>query len=211
MTEAYHETRFVSDPKRTTVWRALWKHFFRHRIDPSACVLDLGCGYGDFVNSVSARRRLAVDEWDGMPRHLAPGVEGHVGSVTDLDWVNDGEVDFAFASNLFEHLTKEELVATLAALRPKLSRSGVLTILQPNYRYAFREYFDDYTHVSVYTHLSLADLLRAQGWSLLEVRPRFLPLTVKSKLPVSEMLVAAYLLSPWKPMGKQMLLVARPN
>jgi len=29
----------------------------------SHCVLDLGCGYGDFINNVVARRRIAVDSW----------------------------------------------------------------------------------------------------------------------------------------------------
>jgi hypothetical protein len=57
---------------------------------------------------------------------------------------------------------------------------------------------------------SLADLLVANGWEVLEVKPRFLPLTVKSRLPVSQWLIALYLRMPFKPMGKQMLLRARP-
>ena len=60
-------------------------------------------------------------------------------------------------------------------------------MLQPNYRYAYREYFDDYTHVAVYSHISLADFLVANGWEVIEVQPRFLPLTVKSRLPVSQL------------------------
>ena len=43
------------------------------------------------------------------------------------------------------------------------------------------------------------------------MRSRFLPLTVKSRLPVSPLLIRAYLASPVKPMGKQMLLRARPR
>ena len=46
---------------------------------------------------------------------------------------------------------------------------------------------------------------------MIEVRPRFLPLTVKSRLPVWPFLIGAYLASPVKPLGKQMLLVARPR
>jgi len=57
----------------------------------------------------------------------------------------------------------------------------------------------------------LADLLAAHGWEVTEVQPRFLPLTVKSRLPVWPLLIAAYLRSPIKPMGKQMLVVARPR
>jgi SAM-dependent methyltransferase len=206
---AYHEVRHKPDPRRLVLWGTLWRHHFSAIVPPSACVLDLGCGYGEFINSVDARRRIALDCWDGFPRFLAPDVEAIVANVTDLDRLEDGVVDFAFASNLFEHLTQADFATTLAALRRKLSPKGTLNILQPNYRYAYREYFDDYTHVAVYSHVSLADFLVANGYQVIETRPRFLPLTIKSRLPVHPALIAAYLKSPIKPLAKQMFLRAR--
>lgn len=206
----YHESRLVEDAKRDVVWKALWHYFFSNRIGRDDCVLDLGCGYGEFINNVVARRRIGVDIWDKMPSHLAPGVEPVVSPVTDLSRIEDGTVDYAFSSNLFEHLTKPELAETLRQLKSKLVPGGTLTTLQPNYRYCASEYFDDFTHVSIWSHISMADFLAANGYEVLEVRPRFLPLTVKSRLPVWPALIGAYLASPFKPMGKQMLLVARP-
>ena len=205
----YHDVRLPFDPRRAVLWKALWRQHFSELVPPSACVLDLGCGYGEFINSVIARRRIALDRWDEFPRFLAPGVEAIVASVTDLDRLEDGVVDFAFASNLFEHLIQVDFAATLAALRRKLSPDGTLNILQPNYRYAYREYFDDYTHLAVYSHVSLADFLVANGFRIIEMRPRFLPLTIKSRLPVHPLLIAAYLKSPVKPLAKQMFLRAR--
>jgi SAM-dependent methyltransferase len=133
-----------------------------------------------------------------------------VGSVADLDFIEDASIDFAFASNVFEHITQADLAKVLAQLRHKLRPGGTLNIIQPNYRYAFREYFDDYTHISIYSHVSMADFLRAQAYAVLEMHPRFLPLTIKSHLPIWPLLVQAYLLSPVKPLGKQMLIRARP-
>ena len=211
MSGDYHGSRLAEDARRGQVWRALWRYFFRHRIGADDAVLDLGAGYGDFINAVAARRRIAVDLWDEMPRHLAPGVEALVGPVTMLDRIERGAIDYAFASNLFEHLSQPDFIAALDAISRVLSLRGTLTILQPNYRYAYREYFDDYTHVAIYSHVSLPDLLAAHGWEVVEVRPRFLPLTVKSRLPVWSPLIGAYLASPIKPMGKQMLVVARPR
>jgi SAM-dependent methyltransferase len=205
----YHESRFTEDRRRDVLWQTLWRNFFRRRVSENACVLDLGCGYGQFINNVIARRRIAIDSWPGFSAHLAPGVEAITGNVTDLSMIEDGAVDYAFASNLFEHLTQAELAAVLAALSKKLNPRGTLTILQPNYRYGFREYFDDYTHVSVWSHVSLADFLVANGFEIVELRPRFLPLTIKSRLPVWPLLIQAYLASPLKPLGKQMLVVAR--
>ena len=207
---SYHDSRLAYDAKRQTVWDSLWRYHFRHVVPRDGCVLDLGCGYGDFINAVEARRRIALDQWDGFPAHLRPGVEPVIASVTDLAAIDDKSVDFAFASNLFEHISQSDFANTLDGLRVKLTERGRLAILQPNWRYAYREYFDDYTHVSVYSHVSLADFLRAHGWEVLEVRPRFLPLTVKSRLPVWPPLIGLYLNSPFKPLGKQMLITARP-
>lgn len=211
MSDQYHETRFTPDARRTVAWQALWRHHFSRMVAPEACVLDLGCGYGDFINNVAARRRIAVDAWPGFAAHMAPGVEPHVGSATELAFLGDAEVDFAFASNLFEHLTQDELARLLGSLRPKLSGSGTLNILQPNWRYAFREYWDDYTHVTAWSHTGLSDFLAAHGYEVFDVRPRFMPLTVKSRLPVSPMLIRLWLASPVKPGGKQMFLRARPR
>jgi SAM-dependent methyltransferase len=211
MSSGYHDSRLAHDPRRDTVWKALWRYYFSGIVPSDGCVLDMGCGYGEFINNVVARRRIGLDMWDGISEHLAPGVEPVVSSVTDLSGIEDGSVDFAFASNLVEHIPQSDFASVLEQLRSKLTKRGTLTLLQPNYRYASRDYFDDYTHVAVYSHVSLADFLTANGYEVLEVRPRFLPLTVKSRLPVSPLLIGLYLRSPFKPMGKQMLLRARPR
>lgn len=207
----YHGSRLTKDSRREIVWQCLWHYRFSAMVRPDDCVLDLGAGYGEFINSVVARRRIAVDSWDGFAAHLATGIEHRVGSVTSFDFLEDGSVDFAFASNLFEHLTRPELQQTLDALRPKLSGRGTLTIVQPNYRYAYREYFDDFDHKSVFTHVSLPDYLAANGYETFLVEPRFMPLSIKSRLPVSPLLIRAWLASPIKPGGKQMLVRARPR
>lgn len=210
MINGYHKSRLAADKRRDVLWRTLWQDYFSARVPADGCVLDLGSGYGQFINNVTARRRIAIDLWEEFANYLEPGVEAIVGNVADLSKIEDGSVDYAFASNLFEHLTQLEFAAVLNALRSKLTANGTLTILQPNYRHAYREYFDDYTHVSVYSHVSLADFLIANDFEIIEVRPRFLPLTIKSRLPVWPILIRMYLRSPIKPAGKQMLVTAKP-
>jgi SAM-dependent methyltransferase len=211
MNEGYHDSRLTADPKRNIVWGALWRYYFRHKISADATVLDLGCGYGEFINNITAKRRIAIDLWPDFPQHVAKGVETIVAPVTDMSALADASIDYAFASNLFEHLSQDDLAKVLAGLRQKLSKRGQLTMIQPNYRYCASEYFDDYTHVSIWSHVSMADFLTANGYVVTEVRPRFLPLTVKSRLPVHPWLIGLYLMLPFKPMGKQMLLSARPR
>jgi ubiquinone/menaquinone biosynthesis C-methylase UbiE len=205
---AYHETRFAFDARRQVLWSALYRHYFSRFIRPEYTVLELGAGYGYFINHVRAQRRIAVDLWRGMTDFLDPGVEAHVGPIQDLSFLPERSVDYVFASNIFEHLTKEDVGATLGQLRTILRPGGGLGVLGPNYRFCYDEYYDDYTHVSVFSDRSLADFLQAYGFRVVVTVPRFMPLTIKSRLPVSELLVRLYLKSPIKPFGKQMFLMA---
>ena len=210
MTDRYFQTRFTEDPRREILWRTLVQHYFQPQIAGDDCVLELGAGYGHFINNVRARRRIAQDQWPDFPKHLSEGIESHVGAVDDLSFLDDHSIDFVFASNLFEHVSQERFASALEQLRRKLNPSGTITLLQPNYRYAFRDYFDDYTHITVYSHLSLCDFLQANSYEVITCKPRFMPLTLKSRLKVSPSLIRLYLMSPVKPLGKQMLIRARP-
>jgi SAM-dependent methyltransferase len=176
MSEAgYHTTRLAYDKKREVLWAALCEYYFSKFIRPDFHVLELGAGYANFINNVRCATRTAVDLWPQMPKYAAPGVAARIGSVTDLSFLPDASVDLAFASNLFEHLTKDDFAEALAQLRQKLKPDGILMILQPNYRRAYKEYFDDYTHVSVYSHVSICDFLAANGFQILECSAGFLP------------------------------------
>ena len=150
-----------------------------------------------------------MDSWDHFVNYLHPGIESRVCDVTDLSFLEASSVNFVFASNLFEHISQDDFASVLRQLKSALAHNGTLNILQPNYYYSYREYFDDYTHRTVYTHTSIVDFLEAHGYEVIDCRPRFLPLTVKSRLPVSPVLIRLYLSFPWKPLGKQMLIRAR--
>jgi SAM-dependent methyltransferase len=209
--EGYFQTRLAPDLRREVLWRVLCRYHFSRFIAASDCVLELGAGYGDFINEVDAKRKIAVDAWDGFTRYLRPGIEGCVGDVADLSFVPSSSVNFAFASNLFEHITQDDFASVLSQLKRVFTQDGTLNILQPNYYYCYREYFDDYTHRTVYSHRSICDFLEAHGYRVIDCRPRFLPLTLHSRLPVSPLLIRLYLLSPWKLLGKQMFIRARPD
>lgn len=204
--QEYFQTRFVHDRRREVLWRALYRYYFSHFIADTDCVLELGAGYGHFINQVTAKRTIALDAWDGFIDYLRPGIEARVGNVTDLSFLAPSSIDFAFASNLFEHVSQEEFASVLHQLKRVLNKGGTLNILQPNYYYAYREYFDDCTHRTIYSHTGICDFLAAHGYRVIECKPRFLPLTLKSRLPVSPLLIRLYLCSPWKPLGKQMFI-----
>ena len=207
----YFNTRLRFDARRELLWKTLCESYFSRMIGEDFTVLELGPGYGHFINNVKSRCRIAVDCWQDFEGYLRPGIVGRTGSVTDLGFIDDGSIDFVFASNLFEHLTQDAFGSVLQQLRLKLKLNGTLNILQPNYRFCYDEYFDDYTHVTVYSDRSLCDFLNAHGFTVNYCHPRFLPLTVKSRFPVHPWLIRLYLASPIKFSGKQMFVRAQPR
>ncbi len=208
--ESYFDTRLEYDPRRNVLWRILCDEVFNQYGGPEATVLELGAGWGDFINNVSARRKVAVDMWPGITEHLDPSIETHVGSATDLHFLDAASVDMVFASNLIEHLTHEQAGELVSESRRVLLPGGKLVLVQPNYRLCADRYFDDYTHVSVWSDVGLSDFLSAHGFKVEKCLPKFLPFSLKSRLPVSALLIKTYLRLPVKPLAGQMLLVATP-
>jgi len=204
----YFETRLQHVPQRAAVWRHICADLARW-IPADGEVLELGAGWCDFSNSVRARRVVAMDLDATVVKAAAPHVEAHVGDCTDLGRFPDGSFDVVFASNFLEHLTRDQGDATLDEARRVLRPGGRLILLQPNFRLRPGEYFDDFTHVAVYSDRSLRDLLVARGWQDVDVRARYLPLTMKSRGSSLTFLVPLYLRSPVKPLAGQMLAVAR--
>ena len=79
---SYHDTRLQYDPKRRVLWQTLCDAYFRKLISPEYHVLELGAGYGDFINSVTCAKRTAIDQFPQLPKYLQAGVVGRIGSVT---------------------------------------------------------------------------------------------------------------------------------
>lgn len=207
--DGYFESRFTPDPARDAVWAAIARYLQRY-VPAAGSVLDLGAGYCSFVNHVRAAERHALDVSPSFVAHAGPGVTTHVGSCEDLSAFELGRFDVVFASNLLEHLEWPAIDRTLAEARRVLKPAGRLLLIQPNFRYCSREYFDDYTHRTVFTHVSLTDLLRSRGFAVERVDPRFLPFSFKSRAPKWGFLVGLYLRLPARPLARQMLVVARP-
>jgi len=207
-TPGYFGTRLAHDPNRAKVWQHLTAYLTRW-IAPDARVLELGAGWCDFANQVAAAEVVALDADATVESAARPGVTAVVGDCTDLSQFPDGRFDVVFASNLVEHLDRDAVDRLVDESHRVLAAGGRLILLQPNFRLAPGRYFDDYTHVSIWTDQSLGDFLRSRGWQLEAVFPRFLPLTLKSRGAGLTFLVPWYLRSPVKPLAGQMLVVAR--
>ena len=209
MTTTYHAAHFTEHPQRDTVWRAIAAHLAA-LVPPEAAVLEVGAGYCHWINNVAAGRRVALDIWPGVATHAAPGVEALVlDASVGLDALPPASFDVVLASNVLEHFAPDVAAAVVRGIARVLRRGGRLVLIQPNFRYSYRQYFDDYTHRAVFTDVSLPALLRAEGFDIERVEPRFLPYSMRDRrMPMAAWLVRAYLASPYRPRAGQMLVVA---
>ncbi len=201
----YFSTRLAFDPVRATVWGHVTA-YLQQWIPDGAAVLDLACGYGDFIASVkNAGRRVGMDHNPQLPEFLPNDVEASIGDATDLRRFADGSFQVVFASNFLEHLDHDAVDRCLAEVHRVLTPGGRIMLVQPNFRLAPKTYFDDYTHRTIFTDRSLSDLLVARGFDLVHVEPRFLPMTMKSRLRGGSRLIPLYLRLPFRPLAGQML------
>ena len=209
MSHGYHDVHLQAHPARQAVWQVLADHLSSW-IPPQAHVLEIGAGHCQWINAIrGSTRRVAVDTWRGIADFAAAGVETQVmDAARDLATLT-GPFDAVLASNFLEHLEPDTAADVIGDVHGILRPGGRFLIVQPNYRYAFREYFDDYTHRSIFTDVSLPNLLRSHGFRIERVEPKFLPYSMRSvKGTVPRWLIRAYLASPWKPRAGQMLVVA---
>lgn len=212
LSKIYHRRFVRTAAYRNKVWQVLTAAFFSRWVKPDATVLDLGCGYGEFINNIRAGRKLAMDLNPDAPRHLAPGVE-FLHQDCSHDWpLPPGSLDVVFTSNFFEHLPdKERLSLTLRHILRALKPGGALIAVGPNVKYLHGEYWDFYDHHVYLTETSLGEALEVEGYAIDLIRPRFLPFTMVKAPEYPLFLVRLYVALPWLwwIRGRQFLIVAR--
>jgi SAM-dependent methyltransferase len=197
---------------RLEVWRTLVSDYFQALVPPGAAVLDLGCGYGEFINHVDCGRKLAMDLNPGSPERLAKDVE-FLHQDCSLRWaLPDACLDVVFSSNFFEHLPdKLALKRTLQEAARCLKPGGRLIALGPNIKYVQGAYWDFWDHFLCLTEMSLGEALENNGFTVNRSLARFLPYSMVHRPKVPLGLVRAYLKLPflWPVLGRQFLVIAQ--
>lgn len=209
-----YKIRFTQDqlPRKNAIWQVICQHFLQKLISPSSTVIDIACGYGEFINNIAAKRKIAVDMNPDTSAFLDSDVEFHHCSALQIDHDLLGCADVVFTSNFLEHLPdKKTLDVFLQQVFLLLKPGGAYFILGPNLRYVPGQYWDFYDHHLGLTHLSLIEALSMQGFKPEMCIDRFLPYTTQTKLPTHPYFVWLYLKIPfiWKFLGKQFFIVAR--
>jgi ubiquinone/menaquinone biosynthesis C-methylase UbiE len=212
MIDKIYQARFdtATIQARRELWNVLVEQFLQQYVPTDASVADIGGGYCEFINAVRCRKKYVIDLNPDVRSYADPDVEIIMSDASEISALPDASLDVAFASNFFEHLpSKEVLFEVLAEIRRVLKSGGKLLIIQPNIKYAYREYWDFIDHHLPLTENSLGEALITTGYRVDECIPRFLPFSVNSSPSKSTKLLRLYLKMPpaWKLFGKQMFMI----
>jgi len=197
---------------RRKVWGVLVADYLYRFMPAEASVLDLGCGYGEFINQVKAPVRYGMDLNPDARQCLHPDVRLFQQDCSVRWPLPDDTLDLVFTSNFFEHLpSKSSLAATLHEARRCLRPGRRLVCLGPNIKYLPGAYWDFWDHYLPLTEASLAEGLQMVGFKLERVVPRFLPYTMADGPRYPLFLFRVYLRWPfaWRLFGRQFLVIAQ--
>ena len=203
--------RFSSDQNfRQAMWKILCHDFFQQYVPRTGTVLEVGAGYCEFINSVVAERRIALDINPDTSRYAAQGVNVVQGSSTQMKMVSDDSVDLVFASNFFEHLIRDDILATFREVYRVLKPGGKFMVLQPNIRFCGSNYWMFFDHITPIDDRAFVEALEINGFRPLRVIERFLPYTTQSRLPRALSLIRIYLRFPfaWRFFGGQSFILS---
>lgn len=118
--------------------------------------LDLGCG-------------------DQFLRHAVEGANYIPLDIDDLDFesdafpIADNSVDILFSLAVVEHITN--IGHFMSECFRVLKSNGIIYLSTPNFRYSFRSFYNDPTHVRPFTEVSLRKTVEYYGFKTAEVFP----------------------------------------
>src|ERR1700743_1330451 len=89
---------------RHQVWSILCKDYFQKWISPDGAILDLGCGYGEFINQIIAKQKFGMDLNPDSGKALQANVTLLSQDCSQTWPLEANSLDCVFTSNFFEHL-----------------------------------------------------------------------------------------------------------
>ena len=213
--ESIYRGRFeLSRAYRQRVWSVLVPEFFQREVGPTDAVLDLGCGYGDFINHLRCGRRYGMDLNPRASRFLDSAVTFLEQDCSNKWPLANDSLQVIFTSNFFEHLSDR---ATLGLVLDEgvrcLAPGGRLIAMGPNVKYLPGLYWEFWDHHLPLTENALREAMETRGMQITTCYGKFLPYTMVKHINYPMPCLRLYLRLPvlWHIFGKQFLVIARKS
>ena len=207
-----YEIRFSGyEAYRLKVWKCLIQNFFYKWIQPSDEILDLGCGYGEFINQINCSAKHAMDLNAKTKDFLKKDIIFHEQDCSKPWMIKPSSLDLVFTSNFFEHMPdKDTLEITIKNIHKALKPNGMLIAMGPNIAVLKGRYWDFWDHHVALSDQSICELLEINGFSIKKSEATFLPYNMVRVKERPMLLLKFYLKIKlfWKIFGKQFLVIS---
>ena len=144
-------------------------------------VVDVGCGRGD---QLFALEKLGFHVIGLDNESLSDNIKNyHVCDVAlDTFPIADGVIDLAFSKSVIEHLYIPQIEHFMEEIIRVTKPGGYVVIMTPDWKYGFRDFYTEYTHVTPFTAKSLEQCARMYGLVEVDVQS-FIQLPVVWNFP----------------------------
>lgn len=201
-----------AEKKKLAIWKILCSDFLQKFIRENDAVMDVAAGHCEFINNIQCGKKYAVDIDGRIKQYAGNDVRIFITSAEKLPGEVRGKIDIVFMGCLLEHLpSKNSIIQVFTEVKKVLKKGGKLIILNPNIRFSTAEFWDYFDHLTPVSDRSVCEALLALGYEIELCLPKFVPNTIKDRLPKSPILVKIYLHLPFlfPVFGRQMFIVAR--
>tara|TARA_B110001450_G_C17545168_1_gene450254 strand:- start:182 stop:865 length:684 start_codon:yes stop_codon:yes gene_type:complete len=162
----------------------LIKHIItKYKIRKNSSILDLGCGRGEFLNEFinQGMEGHGVDFSDFAIKHCP---KARI-NVMDIEKENipypDNTFDVVYSKSFVEHFYYPEKIFNEAyrVLKP----GGTIITLTPEWQYIYKSFFEDFTHRTPFTNISLKNIQAMSGFKDIKVESfKQLPILFENSL-----------------------------
>lgn len=130
----------------------------KYKLDNRSKILEIGCGRGEWIN------QFIVNGFDGYGCDISTYSFNTLpeGKFIQFDILKDPtpyekeSFDIIFTKSFIEHFYYPEKLLKMS--HDLLKKNGILITLTPEWKYHFKDFYDDYTHRTPFTKTSLKDI-----------------------------------------------------
>lgn len=173
--------------------------FQAFNMKPEMEILEPGCGRGEFLTEFKnlGMNVTGLDRSEEMQKLLSEDdIDVKVCDVEDPEGLPfpDEYFDVVYSKSFLEHLNNPDIF--LREAHRVLKKGGMILCLVPDWEANYKIYFDDFTHRTPFTKVSLADVYKICDFEKVNVY-KFRQLPIVWKFPVLNYFCAA--ISPFIP------------
>ncbi|WP_114988881.1 bifunctional 2-polyprenyl-6-hydroxyphenol methylase/3-demethylubiquinol 3-O-methyltransferase UbiG [Synechococcus sp. N19] len=182
---SYLKTVYSSKERpKTSYPKKYVKHLIeRYNLTTGSRLIEIGAGRGEFLNefAIQGFDVIGIDQ-DQNCLSEYPHIPKIISDLhTALKELPNTSCDIVFMKSLIEHLRDPEEV--LQQVHRILRSKGALIVMTPDWEANYQIFYDDHTHVTPFTKISLKYLLQMTKFSKIDVN-HFLQLPFIWKNPI---------------------------